>query len=631
MSRISGAIQLDDEKLIEQALESKPSAKATFGDGATFSDLWENNIEALQRAYPDISDKRKYDFSSADAALATRLAFWTGKDCERMMRLMLGSKLVRPKWERPDYLRRTILNACASCHTVNSNNEKPPSQVDTWQIPHPLPSELLPVKVFDLALLPESLQPWVADIVERVQCPPDFVGVAVMVCLGALIGRRVGIRPKQRDDWTEYCNLWGCVVGRPGVMKSPALAAATAPLKQLQAKAQALHDSEMKSYEVTIQVSEMRRDAHKKKISKTLIANPNANVDCDFGFDIDTPILRRYFVNDATAESLMDICIENPSGTCAYRDELVSLLKSLDREGQESARGFFLTGWNGNDSYSVDRVGRGRNMRAEAVCLSMLGSTQPGRISEYLRAAISGGASDDGLIQRFSLLVWPDVGGDWVNVDRWPDTDAKKQAFDVFESLDNADPVNDWLAEIMNDHKGMPETGKPPFLRLDSEAAEIFLEWRTQAERELRCGNLHPAMESHLSKYRKLVPSMALICHLADGGKGSVTVRAMRRALAWAVYLRSHAERSYGAVTLAELANAKALIKRIRSGDVIDGFTARDVYIKGWSMLSKPEEVSKGLYVLIDYGWIRGNEVKTDGKSKMAYSINPNCFHGSPS
>jgi putative DNA primase/helicase len=36
-------------------------------------------------------------------------------------------------------------------------------------------------------------------------------------------------------------------------------------------------------------------------------------------------------------------------------------------------------------------------------------------------------------------------------------------------------------------------------------------------EKRLR-GDLHPALESHLAKYRKLVPALALICHLVDGG-----------------------------------------------------------------------------------------------------------------
>ena len=89
----------------------------------------------------------------------------------------------------------------------------------------------------------------------------------------------------------------------------------------------------------------------------------------------------------------------------------------------------------GNSSYTFDRIGRGLHLHIEGLCLSMLGSTQPGRISQYLSRAVRGGRGDDGLIQRFGLLVWPDVSSRWANVDRWPDKDARTVAFKVFEDF----------------------------------------------------------------------------------------------------------------------------------------------------------------------------------------------------
>ena len=47
------------------------------------------------------------------------------------------------------------------------------------------------------------------------------------------------------------------------------------------------------------------------------------------------------------------------------------------------------------------------------------------------------------------------------------------------------------------------------FLRFDDEAQAIFDEWRMKLEGRLRSTDLHPALESHLAKYRKLVPSPA--------------------------------------------------------------------------------------------------------------------------
>lgn len=104
----------DDAELIRRALRSH-SAGSVFGARASFADLWTADAAALGRAYPASgSGDGAYDASSADAALAQHLAFWTGRDVGRIERLMRQSALVRAKWDdRDDYLvERTIVGAC---------------------------------------------------------------------------------------------------------------------------------------------------------------------------------------------------------------------------------------------------------------------------------------------------------------------------------------------------------------------------------------------------------------------------------------------------------------------------------------------------------------------------------------
>ncbi len=67
--------------------------------------------------------------------------------------------------------------------------------IDIWPDPTPLPNGLPPVKPFRYSLLPGPLQPWVKDIAERMQAPAEFVAVTAIVAAGAVIGRKVGIRP----------------------------------------------------------------------------------------------------------------------------------------------------------------------------------------------------------------------------------------------------------------------------------------------------------------------------------------------------------------------------------------------------------------------------------------------------
>jgi len=113
-----------------------------------------------------------------------------------------------------------------------------------WPAPQPIPSGLPSVPAFDERLLPSALAPWVADIAERAQCPPDFVAIGALVAAAAVIGRQVAIRPKRADDWTVIPNLWGLAVGRPGLMKSAALAEALKPLAPLSADARITYERE---------------------------------------------------------------------------------------------------------------------------------------------------------------------------------------------------------------------------------------------------------------------------------------------------------------------------------------------------------------------------------------------------
>lgn len=117
----------DDDELIRRALASgaRSAAVAFGGDGVTFRDLWEGNADALGKRWP--SENGPYGASEADASLAAHLAFWTGKNCERIRDLMYRSALVRDKWElRGDYyLPRTILRACAVSAEVAKGKSDP--------------------------------------------------------------------------------------------------------------------------------------------------------------------------------------------------------------------------------------------------------------------------------------------------------------------------------------------------------------------------------------------------------------------------------------------------------------------------------------------------------------------------
>lgn len=514
----------------------------------------------------------------------------------------------------------------ASCPLPRPGPENRPEAVleAGYPQPRPLPSGLPPVAPFIFELLPDSLRPWAEDICECVQCPPDFVGATILTALGSVIGRKVAIRPQGQTDWTECANQWGLVVGRPGVLKSPAMEAALAPLRRLTANAVEANKIDAESYAHQCRVAKLKQEAGEKAARKKLSNSPLADVREDLNIpDPEEPTLRRYIANDTSYESLGAMLSDNPNGVLVFRDELVSLLKTLDREDNAGARGFYLTGWSGNSPYTFDRITRGR-VSIPAVTLSLLGSTQPGRIAEYIRGAVTGGSGDDGLIQRFGLLVWPDIGGEWREVDRWPDTEAKRKAFAVFDRLDTLDPHRDLDVTQDTDIHGNPDG--PPFLRFAPDALEEFRAWREGLEKQLRSGEEHPALESHMAKYRKLAPSLALILHLSNGGIGNVSKSAAEQALGWIEYLSTHARRAYASVSSPEAAAAKAIVDRIRRGEIPRVFAPRDIYRKGWTNLSDRKLVHEALDLLTDLDWVIPNTRETDGRWAREYTANPRGF-----
>lgn len=109
----------DDLALIKIALDSS-SAATIFSNKASFRDLWECNVEKLSATYATDQPGKDFNGSSADAALVSHLAFYTGKDCARIERLWLMSPLgQRDKTQnREKYRQDTILSAVERCEAV---------------------------------------------------------------------------------------------------------------------------------------------------------------------------------------------------------------------------------------------------------------------------------------------------------------------------------------------------------------------------------------------------------------------------------------------------------------------------------------------------------------------------------
>jgi primase-polymerase (primpol)-like protein len=98
-------VDLDDRELLERARAAK--------NGATFERLWAGDTSGHDG-----------DDSRTDAALCSMLAYWTGRDPDRIDRLFRASGLMREKWDdrrsESTYGAKTIAFAIEGCSKVYS-------------------------------------------------------------------------------------------------------------------------------------------------------------------------------------------------------------------------------------------------------------------------------------------------------------------------------------------------------------------------------------------------------------------------------------------------------------------------------------------------------------------------------
>ena len=536
-----------------------------------------------------------------------------------------------------------------------------------WKEPQPISAELLPVKKLTKSMLPMDLANYVFDEAERAdKMPVDFVAVSLLSSLGSVLGTKVTIKPKPRGDWGVMSNLWSAVVGTPSMKKSPAYEAGLRPISQLIDKAK--ETSKCKDLDkktvissinqkfkdlneeliIKIRAEKLSAEQELKELKKELtkikgerereelflkIAKQEFRIEANKKNEVvnneEIPE-KRYQTDDTTIEALSDLEVNNPNGILVFRDELVGLFAFLEKDGG-LGKPFFLEGWNGTGSYQVDRIGRGPQFIPNH-CLTVMGGIQPDKLIKYLEPAIKG-LGNDGLIQRFQLIVYPDVES-WEYVDRIPDKDARNAVYSIFESMDELNEVSlyDIGANTSDNYN------KKPYFVFSDEAQNIFREWMTLLHKEKIPKEEHPIIQEHLSKYPKLLAGLALLFHVIDGinlgSVGGVSKSAIEMAIEWCDYLETHARRIYGLVLHSSNFRASILANKLKNFPEsdkwrTDGFSAREVFRKNWKSLTDMQNIYEALDILNDACWVHVEEVEATvkgGRPTKRYWINPKIY-----
>jgi hypothetical protein len=466
--------------------------------------------------------------------------------------------------------------------------EDKPTGPEPWPEPKYFEAALKQVLPFELSFLPTSIQSWVGDVAYRTSVPLDFAGICALVCLAGCVNRRAFVYPKKNDkEWKEALALSGAVVASSGRMKTPTWKAFINILIELEMEwAQEFKEGEQ-AYEVALEASQVAGTAAPEEPAPQ----------------------RRLVTNDMTPAKAQSIMSENPAGILFYRDELSSWARELDKEGNESARGLFLAAMNGNDPYTMDRMGRGTVIATMSA--SVFGGWQPPLMEDFLNTTLN---ISDGTVPRFGLAVYPDdIANDDV-IDQKANTVSKEQFRVIVRKLAELE------AESVS-------------LHFSEDAQPIFMEWLGALRKKIKT-EPDKAIKSHLSKYQGLLPKIAgllQLVDLADMNRGQlmgsypIDLEHLNRALRLLTYLESHARRIYGMVRDESQRAEESLAEHILKGDLKDGFTARDVIRKHWGHLRKEWVVNFAIETMEDMGWVRAlaNAKNAMGRPTYHYEINP--------
>jgi hypothetical protein len=155
-----------------------------------------------------------------------------------------------------------------------------------------------------------------------------------------------------------------------------------------------------------------------------------------------------------------------------------------------------------------------------------------------------------------------------------------------------------------------------------------------------------PGFEAHISKYRSLMPSLALIFHLLDLAGEVVTAslntlntpivevrkekffrvseKAVRLAATWCDYLEHHAKKIYAAEVCPGMEAAFLLSKKLEQGLIEDRANVSDISNRHhWKGLEDPSTVREALRKLEEAGWVRVVKDATKGRPTEWVRVHP--------
>jgi hypothetical protein len=474
-----------------------------------------------------------------------------------------------------------------------TTGKKPPQEATPWEPPIAL-VEVPEADPFPTEVLPALLARFVEEVALAKNCPPDYVGVPLLVIAGAAIGatRALEIKP----GWRERPCIYAAVIGSPGSAKTPALKAVALPVYAEQSKRLAYHRRRLQSWE--------------------------ESSDQDKG---PAPKLETVFVSDITLEKLAAILQDNSRGVFIIRDELTGWIGGMDQyraKGKGADRQAYLSIWAG-EPIRVDRKGEQLPVYVAHPFVGVIGGLVPALLPRLQ------GEKDiwDGFLDRVLLAYpapLPAKAEDWLCL-----ADETVSAWkEVLDQL--------WQLEAEDTEDGEK---RPRLVRLSRDGRHEWERFTAGLAAELNRKDLADTIKGHLAKFRGYGARLGLILHLLrrtckEIDTGDVDDESVRRAGRLIEYFRSHCLKVHAALgSDPEIENARRVLEWIER-ERRTRFKRYDVFedVKNEERFPRIEDLDRPLDRLEKHRVIRRQPVEEKGRGRPSapvFEVNPAVYPAS--
>lgn len=335
-----------------------------------------------------------------------------------------------------------------------------------------------------LSALPASIAAYAKDQSALLGSDHSIVAMTALVAAAACITDGIKLQPKRMDPtWTESARLWVGVVGDPSTKKSPSISKAVRHVKRLEARLAEKNAAAYGDWKVRHEEWKLEK---KESKGRNAAQEPAA------------PPMKRLIVEDTTVEALGEVLKDNDRGVLCLQDELTGWFAGMDAyksgggKGANKDRAHWLEAYNGGPR-SIDRISR-QSITIPNWSVCMIGGIQP----DMMRR-IANGMGNDGLLQRFMILVArPSQKGE----DRYPDRTAMDQFAALFDHLEALEPADESVTMSEAAHQAR-------------ERIEVF------TDKMIRAFD-HPHMQAWLGKWEGLFARLVLLYHVIECAEESI-------------------------------------------------------------------------------------------------------------